>query len=171
MRAAVGLMARTVDEAFELLLNWLSPSAAERAQASSHRGSLEQAIKNAYGSSSYLLQSGSYGHGTSISRFSDADYFAVVPSSSLADNSNNALQRMRTVLKDRFPSTEVTVRSPAVVVHFGTSGSERTEIIPAYNRGQHDGAPGIRNSQPIRWLDGCESARSCRLRKHTTRQA
>ena len=123
-------MPRTVDDAFNTLVGWLSPTSTETQAAASHRSSIEAKLKSDFGMTSFF-RSGSYGHHTSVSGHSDVDYFAVIPATKLRDNSSVTLQEIRTSLATRFPSTGVTVRSPAVVVPFGTSDSERHEITPA----------------------------------------
>ena len=79
-----------------------------------------------------LFRSGSFGHGTSVSGYSDIDYFAVIPAGNLYRSSDYSLQKVRDSLLKRFPSTAISVRSPAVVVPFGRTTSERHEITPAY---------------------------------------
>lgn len=78
-----------------------------------------------------FFRSGSFGHHTSVRNWSDIDYFAVIPTDKLKVNSNYTLQGVREALLTRFPRTGIAVRSPAVVVPFGTSISERHEILPA----------------------------------------
>lgn len=123
-------MAKTVDEGFRTLIGWLSPTATETQAAASHRTSIEAKLKSDFGMTSFF-RSGSFGHHTSVSGFSDVDYFAVIPTSRLKLNSNSTLQEVRNSLVSRFPNTGVTVRSPAVVVPFGSTASERHEITPA----------------------------------------
>lgn len=135
-------MAKTVNEAFQTLLGWLTPTATESQKAASHRASIESSLKSHFGMTSFF-RTGSFGHGTSISGFSDIDYFAVLPTGRLKANSGTALQELRAVLDRRFPSTGVIVRSPAVVVPFGTSASERHEITPADLVGRTSGGSHI----------------------------
>lgn len=123
-------MAKTVDEGFRTLIGWLSPTTTETTTAASHRVSIEVKLKNDFGMTSFF-RSGSFGHHTSVSGFSDVDYFAVIPTSKLKTNSSSTLQEVRNSLASRFPNTGVTVRSPAVVVPFGSTASERHEITPA----------------------------------------
>lgn len=78
-----------------------------------------------------LFRSGSFGHNTSVNGWSDIDYFAVMPRGELTSNSTSTLAKVRNALANRFPRTDVTVRSPAVVVPFGDTSAERHEIIPA----------------------------------------
>lgn len=123
-------MAKTVEEGFRTLLGWLSPTTTETATAASHRVSIEAKLKADFGMTSFF-RSGSFGHHTSVSGFSDVDYFAVIPTAKLKKNSSSTLQEVKNSLASRFPNTGVTVRSPAVVVPFGSTASERHEITPA----------------------------------------
>jgi hypothetical protein len=120
----------TVDEAFATLIGRLAPSTTETAAAASHRGSIEACLKATFGMTSFF-RSGSFGHNTSVKGFSDVDYFAVIPTANLKDNSAATLQSVRERLVLRFPTTGVTVRSPAVLAPFGSSPGERHEIVPA----------------------------------------
>lgn len=78
-----------------------------------------------------FFQSGSFGNGTSISRYSDVDYFASIPPDDLSLDSNTSLRRVRYALDIRFPNTDVRVSCPAVKVPFGTLAKESTEVVPA----------------------------------------
>jgi SMODS domain-containing protein len=124
-------MARTIDEAFDTLVGRLTPTGPETTTAASHRTSIEECLKSNFGMTNFF-RSGSFGYGTSVSGFSDVDYFAVIPASKLQQNSNTSLEQIRGVLQRRFPTTRVHVNSPAVVVPFGSSLSEQHEIIPAH---------------------------------------
>jgi hypothetical protein len=131
-------MAKTVDAGFEALLTLLSPSSGETQAAASHRASIEACLGANFGMTSFF-RSGSFGHHTSVSRYSDVDYFAVIPTGKLKANSSASLQEIRSALANRFPKTGVTVRSPAVVVPFGTQAWERHEITPADDVGKTSG--------------------------------
>ena len=78
-----------------------------------------------------FFRSGSFGNGTSIRSYSDVDYFAAIPNDNLSSDSSKALREVRDALSQRFSSTNVGVRCPAVTVPFGTDASEKTEIVPA----------------------------------------
>ena len=78
-----------------------------------------------------FFRSGSFGNGTSISGYSDVDYFAIIPTKKLKQDSSSTLREVRVALETRFPKTNVKVDSPAVVVPFGTNASESTEVVPA----------------------------------------
>lgn len=124
-------MANTVDDAFNELISRQTPTGTETAAAASHRASIEECLRTNFGLTSFF-RSGSFGYGTSVSGYSDIDYFAVIPSARLQQNSDTSLAQIQAVLQRRFPSTRVHVNSPAVVVPFGTTPSEQHEIIPAY---------------------------------------
>lgn len=69
-------MAKTVDAAFEQIIDSLKPSDTETAAAASHRQSIFDCLK-ANHSLKAMFKSGSFGHGTSVRGYSDVDYFAV----------------------------------------------------------------------------------------------
>jgi hypothetical protein len=71
-------MATTVDEAFIALTGRLTPTGTETGAAASHRASIEECLRSNFGMTSFF-RSGSFGYGTSVSGYSDVDYFAVVP--------------------------------------------------------------------------------------------
>jgi hypothetical protein len=78
-----------------------------------------------------FFRSGSFGYGTSVSGYSDVDYFAVIPRAQLKQDSGLTLNAVALALRQRFPNTSISVQSPAVVIPFGKSPSEKHEIIPA----------------------------------------
>jgi len=123
-------MPRTIDEGFRDFLTRLTPSSLESVAASSHRASIETRLKNDFGLLRFF-RTGSFGNGTSISGFSDVDYFASLPHDQLTQSSNYTLTKVRNALDARFPYTAVRVNCPAVKVPFGTTTSEVTEVVPA----------------------------------------
>jgi hypothetical protein len=125
-------MSRSVDEAFDTFLTWLTPTSTETQAAASHRASIEQCLKTNF-SMQRFFRSGSFGFGTSVSSYSDVDYFAVVPPARLHSQSALSLQSFANALRARFPFTNITIDAPAVVIPFGSQRSERHEIIPAHD--------------------------------------
>ncbi len=122
-------MATTVEEGFRTFLSRLTPTSGQVAAAAKHRATVESALA-AQMTVRRFFQTGSFSNGTGVRSYSDVDYFA-----SLADrpgSSTTALNRVRDVLAARFRQTPVHVRRPAVVVEFGTDGSEKYEVVPAY---------------------------------------
>lgn len=122
-------MPRTIDEGFRDFLSKLTPSATESDVAKSHRASIDACLKANYGSGRFF-RTGSFGNGTSISNYSDVDYFKVIPTERLTQNSKTTLTRICDALDERFTDTDVYVSCPAIVVPFGTT-KESTEIVPA----------------------------------------
>lgn len=122
-------MAKTVEEGFRAFHGRLTPTGGESAAAKRHRASIEASLKSNFEITRFF-RTGSVGNGTSIRRFSDVDYFASIPSKHLRQNSGTMLQAVRGALGARFPTTVVVVRTPAVLVPFGTVASETTEVVP-----------------------------------------
>jgi hypothetical protein len=127
-------MAKTPEEGFEVLLGRLTPSTTESNAAASHRASIDASLRSNHGMTGFF-RSGSYGFGTSISGYSDVDYFAVFPASQLHTSSTDSLNAIASTLRTRFPLSGVYVDAPAVVIPFGTMRSERHEIIPVHDIG------------------------------------
>jgi hypothetical protein len=123
-------MPRTIDEGFDNFLSYLTPSPVESDNAKSHRVSIEHCLASNFDIERFF-RTGSFGNGTSISGFSDVDYFAKIPEEYLTANSNTLLSKVRDALNTRFPNTNVHVNCPAVVVPFGSDPSETTEVVPA----------------------------------------
>ena len=123
-------MPRTIDEGFRDFLTKLTPSAYETEAAKSHRASIKTRLKNDFGLRRFV-QIGSFGNGTSISGYSDVDYLASLSRDTLTNDSTYSLGKVRDALDARFPNTGVRVSCPAVVVPFGGSKSETTEVVPA----------------------------------------
>lgn len=146
---------RTVDEGFRDFLVKLTPSETETASASRHCTSILACLKRKY-TVDRFLRTCSFGNGTSISGYSDVDYFASI-STGLKQSSTTTLREMKEQLKGCFSSTPVYVDSPAVVVDFGTADWETHEVVPAdYMRKENgyslyeipDGAGGWTKSSP-----------------------
>jgi Second Messenger Oligonucleotide or Dinucleotide Synthetase domain len=129
-------MATTVARGFSTFLTRLVPTDAQVSAASKHRQTVYDAL-NADPGLSRFPQTGSFSHGTGVRNYSDVDYMAVLKNVQ-PTSSDSALNKVRSVLQIRFPSTTVKVRRPAVVVEFA-SGAETYEIVPAYyKRGSGD---------------------------------
>lgn len=122
-------MPRTVDEGFRVFHARLTPSSSESDAAKSHRASIESRLKNDFGLLRFF-RTGSFGNGTSISGYSDVDYFASLPNDQLTRSSDYTLTKIRNALDLRFPNTGVRVNCPAIKVPFGTVESEITEVVP-----------------------------------------
>ena len=123
-------MPRTIDDGFRDFLKSLTPSRHETTAAKQHRASIQQCIRAKFGLDRFW-RIGSFGNGTSISGYSDVDYMASIPTDSLHPRSSNSLAALRQALSTRFPRTGVRTSCPAVIVPFGTDGSETTDVTPA----------------------------------------
>lgn len=117
----------------------LIPTETERANAASHRSSLEAVFSN-FTDVIRFFQTGSFKFGTGLKGISDVDYFVGLdkdsPFQKLLTNTYEAL-------KNRYPNTQIKINSPSVVVDFATK--PKYEIIPAVflykiktNLGNHD---------------------------------
>ena len=122
-------MPRTIAEGFRDFLTKLTPSGSETEAARSHRASIEARLKRDFGLRRFV-RIGSFGNGTSISGYSDVDYLASLGRDTLTANSTYSLRKIRASLDDRFPNTGVRVGCPAVVVPFGNTKSETSEVVP-----------------------------------------
>lgn len=123
-------MAKTVDDAFNIFAGWLKATTTETEKAASHRRSIQGRLTTDFDLKN-MFRSGSFGHDTGVSGYSDIDYFAVIPAEKLKRNSGSTLRAIKDSLQLRFPYTEISVRSPAVIIPFGNSPSEKHEIVPA----------------------------------------
>lgn len=131
-------MPRTIEQGFEDFLLKLKPQATESDAAKSHRASIESCLKNNFGLKRFV-RIGSFGNWTSVSRHSDVDYLACLPTDQLTQVSTSTLVKVRNALDSRFPNTGVAVNCPAIAVPFGTRKSEITEIVPADYVGDSNG--------------------------------
>ncbi|MFI6367623.1 nucleotidyltransferase [Nocardia sp. NPDC050630] len=122
-------MATDPAAAFKTFIGQLTPSAADRSVASSHRQSIYNKMDSSFGLYR-MFESGSFNHGTGVKGFSDVDYFTSLKTTP-PQYSSSTLTAVRDALILRFPNTVVQVRRPAVVVKFG-SGYETCEVIPAF---------------------------------------
>lgn len=123
-------MARTIDEAFSILHTWMTPTATESTQAQSHRASIKVCLEANLAMSAFF-RSGSFGNGTSVSGYSDIDYFAEIPGYNVPFSSSSFLEKVFRVLDARFPRTGVRIDAPAIVLPFGAEREETTEVVPA----------------------------------------
>ncbi|MGR5334299.1 SMODS domain-containing nucleotidyltransferase [Vibrio gigantis] len=158
-------MPRSLNQGFSDFLTTLTPSSTESQAAKSHRTSIESCLKTNY-SMTRFFRTGSFGNGTSISGYSDVDYFAEIPTKNLKQNSSLNLSRVKETLEKRFPKTGVKVSCPTVLVPFGSTKSESTEVAPCDHVSYHqthrvyeiaDGSGG--------WLRSCPDIHNCYVRE------
>lgn len=121
---------RTIAQGFNIFHSRITPSSYESGKASSHKSSIESRLKADF-ELSQLFYSGSANNGTSISRFSDMDFFASIPTSKLKENSSSSLREIKESLQKRYPNSNIYVDSPAIVLDFGAGDWDTAEVIPA----------------------------------------
>lgn len=92
-----------------------------------HRNEIESRLRKDF-SVARFQPIGSFGNGTNLQYFSDADYLVWLRDR--PRDSSALLRSVRASIMRRFPRTNVMVRTPTVRVEFGL-GSENVEIVPA----------------------------------------
>lgn len=110
------------------LLSFYTPSPTYFDAARQHRYAVEVRLDLRLGVRE-MFETGSLSHGTGVAGWSDADY--LVSLKGARPTSTTALNNVKTELADRFNSTVVKVRRPAVVCDFA-SGKESVEVVPAF---------------------------------------
>lgn len=123
-------MPRSINDGFQDFHTKLTPNLTESDASKSHRASIEACLKNNYDLRNFF-RSGSFGNGTSISGYSDVDYFASLKGDILKENSASTLRLVKETLDNRFPTSGVHVSCPAIVLPFGKNKNESTEVVPA----------------------------------------
>ena len=113
-----GKMPRTIEQGFQDFHNTIKASAAETEATVSHRASIKACLEKNFGLKRFT-RIGSFGNGTNISRYSDVDYLACLPTTSLKLSSTYTLSLVKDALVTRFPHTDIRVSTPAVVCPFG----------------------------------------------------
>ncbi len=128
-------MAGTIQAAFSQFIADLRTTKQESSIAASHRTSIKSKLETEFGLTT-LFRTGSFGNGTNVSGCSDVDYFAVIPTANLKQDSQTTLADVAVALRARFPTTaNIRVNSPGVQIPFGLDGAEHTEIIPVDHTG------------------------------------
>ena len=114
--------------------NWLNdltslytPTASEFDAAKSHRASIETRLDTYLGVHE-MFEIGSLRHGTGVWQYSDADYLVSLKGVR-PDSPWTMLNRVKETLQDRFPTTTIVTRRPAVVCKFSDG---TVEVVPAY---------------------------------------
>jgi hypothetical protein len=131
-------MPQSVDAAFNQLARDIAGSTSERDATVKHRDEIKKRLELEFETVYSLSPIGSFGNGTNVRGFSDADYLAWLPRANGPARSDSLLVRVRETLEARFPKTPIVVRTPAVCVAFA-GGDEQIEVVPAYWNGETDG--------------------------------
>ena len=121
---------RTINQGFDLFHSNITPGSYELGKATSHKASITRRLEEHY-DLKQMFYSGSANNGTSISSYSDVDFFASIPRSKLKQNSSSSLREIKECLQERFTKTDIYVDSPAIVLKFGKSIWDVAEVIPA----------------------------------------
>lgn len=129
-------MARTVSEAFRLLLSQVEPTAPEDSARRTHARTIKQGLELEFNSVSKVELIGSHTRDSAIHLHSDVDYLAVLSKADVTRGgelvrSSTTLERVRDALEDRFPKTEIWIDGPAVIVGFG-QGEGAVDVVPAF---------------------------------------
>lgn len=110
------------------LLSCYTPSSTYFDAARDHRSSIEVRLDIWLGVKE-MFETGSLRHGTGVSGWSDADYLVSLKGE--RPTSTTALNNVKSALADRFKTTTIKIRRPAVVCEFA-KGTETVEVVPAF---------------------------------------
>ncbi|MHA6508296.1 SMODS domain-containing nucleotidyltransferase [Tessaracoccus sp. Y1736] len=120
-------MSETVDSWLGDLNSLYTPLASDFDGAKSHKDAIEAKLDWSIGVYR-MFEIGSLRHGTGVWQYSDAD-FLVSLKGDKPGSSTTTLERVKTALQARFPSTTITIRRPAVVCNFADG---IVEVVPGY---------------------------------------
>ena len=109
------------------LTTFWTPSVGQFSAARAHRAAIEARLKSDVGIFG-MFEIGSLRHGTGVSQYSDADYLVSMHGIRPASQWTT-LNKVKASLQQRFPSTTITVRQPAVVCSFSDGP---VEVVPGY---------------------------------------
>lgn len=137
-------MARTVEEAFLVFLNWLTPRSATRVAVSLLRDQVFDRLSEKLDIAK-MLEVGSMAQGTDIQTFSGGDYLVQIRGRRplMPDSLLRGVERS---LSGVYPGARVRQARPAVVVEF--SDERRVGIIPAFHAASIDGGTRVSIAAP-----------------------
>lgn len=95
--------------------------------AKAHKDAIEAKLDSSIGIYR-MFEIGSLRHGTGVWQYSDADYLVSLKGDK-PGSSTTTLDKVKTALQTRFPSTTITIRRPAVVCNFSDGV---VEVVPGY---------------------------------------
>lgn len=122
-------MAKTIEEAFNIFIDRLIPTANERSKAASHRQTIYSKLDSTFGLYR-MFESGSFKHGTSITGRSDVDYFVSLKTSQ-PTYASSTLNAVRDALKERFPYTRIyTLRGQQLSLSLAKATNELRSFLP-----------------------------------------
>lgn len=120
-------MSQTTRAWLNALTSLYTPTATEFDAARSHRSSIQARLDVHLGLHEFF-EIGSLKHGTGVWQYSDADYLASLKGVR-PDSPFTMLNKVKETLQDRFPSTTIVIRRPAVVCRFSDAD---VEVVPGY---------------------------------------
>lgn len=120
-------MAETARGWLNNLTSFYTPSSSEFDAAKLHRASIETRLDAQLGLHE-MFEIGSLRHGTGVWLHSDADYLVSLKGVS-PGSPWTMLNKVKETLQQRFTSTEIVIRRPAVVCRFSDG---HVEVVPAY---------------------------------------
>lgn len=134
-------MAETTTSWLNELNSLFTPTSSQFDAAKRHRSSIETRLDSTLGVHR-MFEIGSLRHGTGVWQHSDADYLVSLKGSE-PSSIWTMLNKVKESLQERFPTTPIHIRRPAVVCHFSDG---IVEVIPAYifdgeNKGYHIASP------------------------------
>lgn len=137
-------MARTVEEAFLVFLNWLTPRPAARMAVSLLRNQVFDRLGDKLDISK-MLEVGSLAQGTDIQTFSGGDYLVQLRGRRPL-TPDSLLRGIERSLSSLYPAAQVRQTRPSVVVDF--PDDRRIGIIPAFVAGTIDGGTRVSLAAP-----------------------
>lgn len=120
-------MSQTAHAWLHDLTNLFTPTATQFDAARGHRASIETRLDTDHGVRE-MFEIGSLKHGTGVWRYSDAD-FLVSLKGDRPGSPWTMLNKVKDSLAERFPTTTIVVRRPAVVCRFADGD---VEVVPGY---------------------------------------
>lgn len=121
-------MPQTTAQYINSLLEKYTPSSTAFDAARRHRAGIESRL-DAWLGVHEMFETGSLRHGTGVAFYSDADY--LVSLKGYRPSSTTTLNKVKEALQDKYPSTTIQIRRPAVVCLFA-GGDETVEVVPGY---------------------------------------
>lgn len=121
-------MSETAAQYLTSLLSAYTPPAAYFEAHRAHRAGIETRLDLWLGVKE-MFETGSLKHGTGVRYYSDADF--IVSLKGERPMSTTSLNKVKDALQDRYPSTTIVIRRPAVVCRF-KGGDETVEVVPAF---------------------------------------
>lgn len=120
-------MTETAESWLADLTRLYTPTSMQFDAAKSHRYAIEARLDTYLGVRE-MFEIGSLRHGTGVWQYSDADYLVSLKGVQ-PDSPWTMLSKVKETLQDRFPSTTIVVRRPAVVCKFSDGD---VEVVPGY---------------------------------------